>query len=405
MKKVIFLWPPQPMFYGSIFKHITHIGETIDYCNKHSNATIDFIDAGVQMFSQKYLAMRFSTADILVIYCETYTIDMSLKMARMAKQVNHNIRIIGFGKACCYLPKMYLESKYYDAIVPNGHWEKPICDFINEEDERQSAYYLTPKGEVGSLYRLKPNEWGQPAIDKLPIEKYFAMTGKRQLEICVNKGCPYNCSFCSEKFVYGKSEARRSISDIIEYIEKTHNLCDQYYFDATTFTYDKKWVKALCAALLELPYKVKWCTVTRLDEIDEDLIFIMGKAGCFRLSLGVETLSQKLQCQIHKPIDENKLLKAILMMKANGVRPRLLLIIGLPGQSRDDILYTHERLQEQDVDIRFKEYAPYNDILRDGVSLDVIQRFDRTIICNGDTMIEGIDEELYTKLVFLDKGR
>lgn len=404
-KRVLFLWPPQPMFYGSIFKHITHIGETIDYCQKNTTATIDFLDAGVEMFPMKYIATRFLECDVLVIYCETYTIEMSIKMARLAKQVNPVIRIIGYGKACCYMPQFFLKSGYFDAVVPNGLWEKPIRDFIAEEKEEKSALYLTPHGKYGKEYRLKPDEWGVPAISKLPIDKYFSLTNKRQLEICVNKGCPYNCSFCSEKFVYGKKEGRRTIESIVEYINQTHDMCDQYYFDATTFTYDKEWVKNLCNAICLLPYKVKWCSVTRLDELTDELIDVMAQAGCYRLSLGIESLSNHIQSDVHKMIDSSRLLKVINKMNSVGIRPRLLLIIGLPNQTKEDILYTYNELNKLEVDVRFKEYAPYNDILNDESPMDVIRRFDRTTICNEDTNIEGIDSETYTKLVFLDKGR
>jgi len=403
-KKVLFLWPPQSMFYGSLFKHITHVGETLDYVIKHTDSDIEFIDAGIEMFNIKMFVEKFKTIDYLIVYCEVYTIESSIKIAKMAKQINKHIKIMGYGKACCYLPNHYVQNGYYDAVVTNGFWEKPIVDFINETPIMDTSQYYIKNGYVGELSNIEPNEWGIPKIELLPLEKYFALTGKRQLEICVNKGCPYNCSFCSEKFVYGKEEGRRSVESLIEYVEKTHHLCDSYYFDATTFTYDEKWVEDMCNAVNKLPYKIKWCSVTRLDELDDRLIKLMAESGCYRLSVGVETLNNETQQLINKTINFEHMINIFKKLKDNGIVPRALLMIGLPNQTKEEILKTFHLLKEMQLDIRFKEYAPYNEILKDGVSDDVIRSFDRTEYYNNNK-IDGLDCEMYMQLIFEDKGR
>lgn len=404
-KNVLFLWPPQPMFYGSIFKHITFVGETLDYVIKHTDANIKFIDAGVEMYSINYLVNSFKTNDYLVIFGETYTIEMTRKMAKLAKQANHKIKIIGFGRIFCYLKDYYLKDGYFDAIVTNGHWDKPIADFINGTVKEKCAQYLTINGYVGKIYKLKPNEWGIPRIDLLPIEKYFELAGKRQLEICVTRGCPYNCAFCSEKFVYGKEEGRRSIDSIIEYINKTHKICDSYYFDATTFTYNREWVKELCSRLMTLPYKIRWVTTTRLDQLDEEIIKIMAASGCFRISIGLETIQKNVQKSINKNINMKHMHYIFNLFKKYGIKPRVLLIAGLPGQTKEDLIYTFSEVKAKKYDFRIKEYAPYNLILKDGVSDDVIRSFDRTEYYNDNVKINELNSEDYIDMIFSDTGR
>lgn len=403
-KKVLVLWPPQLMFYGSVFRHFTFVGETLDYLVKNTDADIDYIDAGVDMYHIKTFINKFKEVDVLIIYSETYIIESSRKMAKLAKQTNPNIKIIGFGRSFCYMPQYFLENNF-DAVITNGHWEKPLADYINETPAEESAEYLTKYGYVGKVYRLKPEEWGNPRLDMMPVDRYFELTNKKQLEICVNKGCPYNCTFCSEKFVYGKQEGRRSVESIIKYLNETHNMCETYFFDATTFTYDEEWVKNLCEEIKKLPYKVKWCTTTRLDELDEEIVKQMAEAGCFRLSVGVETLNFQTQKSLQKPIDKDNMIKMFDLLLKYGIMPRVLLIGGLPNQSKKELMQTYETIRKMKLDFRIKEFAPYNDILKDGVSEDIIRRFDRTEYYSDDVKIDGLSSEKYIEMIFADKGR
>ena len=50
--------------------------------------------------------------------------------------------------------------------------------------------------------------------------------------------------------------------------------------------------------------------------------------------------------------------------------------LGKYGQTKEELLNTYEKVKEMDLDFRFKEYAPYNVILKDGVSREVIDRFE-----------------------------
>lgn len=404
-KNILFLWPPQTMFHGSLFKHITHIGETLDYIANNIDCNLKFFDAGVELFSSKQFVETFKKTDYLYIYCEVYTIENSIKIAKMAKQVNPKIRIMGFGKACCYMPNYYINSGYYDAIVDNGFWEKPMIDFAHDYISNDSAQMITKKGKIGKIKPISSKEWGIPKVDLLPLETYFKLTNKRQLEIAVAKGCPYNCSFCSEKYVYGKEEGRRTVDSVIKFIEETHDLCDSYYFDAPTFTYDEEWVKDLCQKIIGLPYKITWCAVTRLDEIDEELIKIMSEAGCYRLSVGVETLNKNVQLGIRKVINYDMMIDTFRMLKKYNITPRALLIIGLPGQTKEDIKDALELIKEEGLDYRVKEYAPYNDILNDNSTIEQIRRFDRTEYISNDVKIDNLTEKEYMEIIFADKGR
>src|SRR5690606_32787793 len=126
------------------------------------------------------------------------------------------------------------------------------------------------------------------------------------------------------------------------------------------------------------------------------------QAGCYKISFGVETLSNHLQKDILKPIAIKRLKRTFELCHKYGIIPRALIMIGIPGQTKEDIEDTFARLSEWNVEIRAKEYFPYNDVLRNpDVSMDDIRKFDRSIFYHYP--IEGIDYPQFLNLLYGNK--
>src|SRR5690554_2043757 len=122
MKKVLFCWPPQMYFYGSLFKHFTYFGETINYIKKNVDCELKVLDAGVRLYNIKEIIENIIWANVLVLYIEPYTIESAIKLSALARSSNKNIRIIAYGTTCCYIPKYLLKEGSFDAIVQTGFW-------------------------------------------------------------------------------------------------------------------------------------------------------------------------------------------------------------------------------------------------------------------------------------------
>ena len=128
-----------------------------------------------------------------------------------------------------------------------------------------------------------------------------------------------------------------NVPEIVKFFET--NIYDRYFLDATTFTIDKKWVLNLCDAIrtANVPNIPKWRTVTRVDCLDEELCTAMSSAGCYQIGLGIESLSPNVQKNVHKVIQEQKIIQVFDMLKRNNIQPRGFFILGLPGQAKEDV--------------------------------------------------------------------
>lgn len=407
-KNILFLWPPSAFLCESMFKHFTFFGETIGYISKTSDFNISVIDATVTRSRRPQLISAFRKNDVLIIYIEHYNVESAISMINMAKACNPEIKIMAVGTACCYYPKFIFGYSQVDVVLNNGEWEIGISDYLkylfyNKSISEMNKMILKVDGKLieTRLMNLLPGDkWSQPNFDLLPLAEYLEINNG-QMEILVNRGCPYNCLFCVEKYVYGYNFRTRSVDSVVEYMKKYRKIASIFYLDATTFTYNRDWVVELCNKLVSLSYEIPWRSDTRIDCLNEDLIKLMAQAGCQKLSLGVETLDGEIQQYIKKPIEINKIRSTYKLLNKYGIKPRSLLIAGLPNQTKKNLLSTVKTLKAWGSEIRLKEYYPYQDLLKENLTMDDIRKFNRSFFNNR---VKGMTITEYVDLIYPEKN-
>ena len=97
--------------------------------------------------------------------------------------------------------------------------------------------------------------------------------------------------------------AIRSYYDEIKMLIDTYQV-SQVNIEADTLTANKKFLKSLCNGLIEsgVSRKIRWTCESRVDTINEEILLLMKKAGCWQISYGVETGSQRLLDRISKSV-------------------------------------------------------------------------------------------------------
>src|SRR6202011_5422146 len=74
----------------------------------------------------------------------------------------------------------------------------------------------------------------------LPVERYYALKGKPQIDYISSQGCAFRCAFCADPFVYGRKwvglEPER-VGAEIEALWNRYRFKDVNFQDETFFTY------------------------------------------------------------------------------------------------------------------------------------------------------------------------
>jgi anaerobic magnesium-protoporphyrin IX monomethyl ester cyclase len=73
--------------------------------------------------------------------------------------------------------------------------------------------------------------------------------------------------------------------------------------------------------------------LSRVADINEDVLYHMRKAGCVQISYGIESGSEKIRKYLNKPIKTEMIKKAFALTTAHGILPRAYFIYGCPEET------------------------------------------------------------------------
>lgn len=107
--------------------------------------------------------------------------------------------------------------------------------------------------------------------------------------ILSSRGCPGRCTYCYHS-LFGRCFRYRSAKNVFnEILDLYENYGIKHInFIDDAFTANKKRLIELCDLFIKSNLSIKWVCATRIDFLNEELIYKMKKAGCIMISLGIE---------------------------------------------------------------------------------------------------------------------
>lgn len=279
--------------------------------------------------------------DVISFYTMANTHVFAIMIARKIKSQFPSIKILLGGPQATLSSQLTLkEFDCIDAIgIGDGEEtiEKIILGVMNNDFSSVDGICYRKKNQI--VYKPHPLVEN---LDTLPIIDLSLLKCKYigdKISIDAGRGCPFGCSFCSAKVMWGRSfrikSAERLYKEIMHYYNEygvTH-----YGLEHDIFALDKRNVYDFCNLLLREKINVEWGCSARLDSIDKSMLEIMSEAGCNRIYFGIETGSQRMQKIINKNLDLSKLEEVCEWLKEYGIIPRFSFIYGFPEESYEDI--------------------------------------------------------------------
>jgi len=193
-----------------------------------------------------------------------------------------------------------------------------------------------------------------PARHLLPMEEYFAAVKevpprgeirKPWTMMITSRGCPYNCIFCSVHVVMGRKWRGRSPENVVDEIEQvvhTYRIKQIDFLD-DNMTLNKKRMENICDLIVKRGLDIEWYTPNgiRADGLDEKLLTKMKASGCKKIRIAPESGVQRVVDQIiKKDLDLKKVENAVILSRKVGIKVGCFFIIGLIGETKEDILAT-----------------------------------------------------------------
>jgi len=175
-----------------------------------------------------------------------------------------------------------------------------------------------------------------------------------------SRGCPFYCVFCNRM---GRTYRYHSAKYVLGEIEQILGLgIQEIFIHDDTFTLNRDRVEHICRGIIERQYKIVWEARTRVDCVDQRLLALMRKAGCYRLSFGVESGSERVLKSMKKEIKLEMVEKVFKWCRSEGIVTLADFMFGNLDETAEDIKKTLEFIKR--IDPNFAQYSictPYPD--------------------------------------------
>lgn len=148
-----------------------------------------------------------------------------------------------------------------------GEGEYPTLELCGQLEEGKvprgiKKLWIKFKDEI--IEKNPPRDFIQD-IDKFPIpdremwKRWIRETDNHEIAILLGRGCPYNCTYCSNhalrKIAHGRYTRTRSADNILEELLHVHeyfkDTSNRIYFEIETIAVKKDWAINLCEKIEE----------------------------------------------------------------------------------------------------------------------------------------------------------
>ncbi|HJN75947.1 MAG TPA: radical SAM protein [Myxococcota bacterium] len=182
----------------------------------------------------------------------------------------------------------------------------------------------------------------RPARDLLPQGGYRYLMATRPgfATMITSRGCPFRCSFC-DKSVSGSRWRARSATDVVDEMEDLARSGVGFVnFYDDNFTLHGRRVREICEDILRRGLDLEWKCEGRVDGVDAETLRLMRRAGCRVVAYGVESGNAETLELLRKDVSIEAVRAAFSATRAAGIRPLAYIILGAPGEGREDVRRT-----------------------------------------------------------------
>jgi anaerobic magnesium-protoporphyrin IX monomethyl ester cyclase len=274
----------------------------------------------------------------------------ALRISRAAKRFRPDLPVVWGGWHPSMFAKECLLEPSVDVAV-RGQGEEAFVDIVDRLAHGRSlddcagctlrladgTIQENPARPLAQVESFRAHDYGL-----IPVERYFELKGKRQLDYISSQGCNFRCAFCSDPFVYGRKWVGL---EPVRMAMRLKELWDRYHFDDVNFQDETFFTKAgrveaLADRIVESGMKITWAATMRADQgirLPERVWVRCKQSGLRRLLVGVESGSNEVLRRIRKDIKIEQVFETAEKMRKYGLAGNFPFIVGFPDERDSDI--------------------------------------------------------------------
>ena len=331
---------------------------------------IRIVDASAQGLSYEEAVeeIRRFRPDIVGLTAVTPSIIKTARLASLIKDIYPSVPTVIGGPHFTAIPEQTLtDHPVFDYGVV-GEGEHTVIDLVGALSadripsdvpgvafrENGKVRFAPPRTPIKDLDSLPFPAWD--LLDGFPSRYHPALFKYKRLpstHIISARGCPNKCIFCDTS-VFSRQIRFHSPAYVLEmvgYLVKDFKI-REIIFEDDQFLIKKERVAKICEGLLKAKWGISWCCSGRVNSVNDlGLLKLMKRSGCWQISYGIESASQKILDFAKKAITIDQIEKAVRLTHEAGILSKGYFMFGLP--------YETEKTMENT--IRFGKRIPLSD--------------------------------------------
>ncbi|MFC1904268.1 B12-binding domain-containing radical SAM protein [Chloroflexota bacterium] len=165
----------------------------------------------------------------------------------------------------------------------------------------------------------------------------------KSLHSITSRGCFWRCSFCAASVLWDSQITGHSAKRIGGEIERLFQIVPDLkgvIFVDSIFTYDRQRVRNLCDEFDRRKLRFLWSCDIRANSVDYELLARMRDSGCYSVSFGFESASQRVLDVIKKKATVNDAVKVFAWVTRLNMNTIVNVTYGHPTETFDEALYS-----------------------------------------------------------------
>jgi anaerobic magnesium-protoporphyrin IX monomethyl ester cyclase len=277
-------------------------------------------------------------------------------LAERIKSAYPDLLIVVGGPAISLDLETVMQCQAIDIAIP-GEGEATLVDLLNtisRQEKYDDVAGLVYRRE-GQLIRTPARELiadldalGFPhehAEDVLIDYEHYSPAAFRS--IFAIRGCPYACHFCGSRYIWTRKVRFRSVDHVTEEINRLSKKGIRIIrFDDDTFGVRKEYILELCEAISrKCSKKMSWTCELHANLVDDEILRAMKKAGCYRVTLGVESGCDRILTAMKKMVTRQQLIDACEAIRRQRLELSAFIMFGYFGETVESIEETLDFLK------------------------------------------------------------
>jgi radical SAM superfamily enzyme YgiQ (UPF0313 family) len=166
-----------------------------------------------------------------------------------------------------------------------------------------------------------------PAREFVDLKKYpgfVVRKNKPETYYISSRGCPHHCIFCANNIWWHQTpnvrfRSPKNILDEVEVLRNEYGM-KEFYDQCDEFNVNLPWAEKVCDEFIARDLDVTWKVQMRADKVTESLAAKLAKAGCWLVSLGIESGNQETLSGVKKFISLDQVVKSCEILKRHGIK-------------------------------------------------------------------------------------